>query len=98
MSAHRSQLHDPVQVQGIHEDSPVHDDVRCVCYMANGSDRIYLKGPGWDDFVSDNDLRFGQELVFTLTADSCFTVREEISWSPRTGLNLSSRALLSIRN
>jgi len=97
VAAYQSQLHDPVQLQGIHEESPAQNDVRCICYTANGRHRIYLKGAGWDDFVSENELCLGQELVFTLTADSCFTVREEISWSPLTGVNLGSRAPLVVR-
>lgn len=97
VAAHRGQLHDPVQLQGIHEESPAQSKVRCVCYTANGRDRLFLKGVGWAEFVSENELCFGQELLFTLTADSCFTVRKEISWSPRTGLNLGSHTPLSVK-
>ncbi|KAG0613183.1 hypothetical protein M758_6G083400 [Ceratodon purpureus] len=95
-----SRLDGSVQLQGIHEGSPMQNDVQCVRYTDNrlvsGRTRLFLT-VGWDDFVRNNALRIEQELVFTLTADSCFTVREEIYWNPATGAlsTLGSQALLS---
>jgi hypothetical protein len=62
-----------VQLQGVGEESPVRN-VSCVSKAEKGRIRLYLKA-GWGDFAEDNMLRVGQELVFSLTADSFFTVR-----------------------
>lgn len=90
LARNRSQVREHVQLQGIREESPAQDNIQSICYVAKGIERVYLKGAGWETFVSANELCCGQELVFTLTAASCFSVREQISWSPDTGLNLSS--------
>jgi hypothetical protein len=68
-----SRLHSDVQLQGIHEDSPVRT---MACLATRGIHvRHFLRGK-WKDFVNENNLEVGQELLFALTADSFFVVRE----------------------
>ncbi|KAG0626926.1 hypothetical protein M758_2G161800 [Ceratodon purpureus] len=62
-----------VQLQGTLEVSPVRD-VGCVCYNSSGQSRFFML-EGWHDFVLDNMLREGQNILFTLTANLVFIVR-----------------------
>ena len=62
-----------IQLQGTLEVSPVRD-VGCICYGFAGQSRCFFK-KGWHDFVLDNMLREGQNILFTLTANSVFKVR-----------------------
>jgi hypothetical protein len=59
--------------------------------------RVYIEGAAWEEFVRENLLRVGQELVFTLTANSFFTVRVEIFWNPRTGFIAQGSVPLIVR-
>lgn len=68
--AHGIQLQALVKLQGIRDELP--------CRVVTCSSRA-MQLPlslGWGDFVRDNALRTGQELVFSLAADSFFVVRE----------------------
>lgn len=77
--AHGIQLQALVKLQGIHDKSPFRL-VTCSRGMQQGGEHFAeLRPPsslGWGDFVRDNALRTGQELVFTLAAESFFVVRE----------------------
>ena len=68
-----SRLHSDVQLQGIHEDSPVRT-MACLATRGNQM-RHFLRGK-WKDFADENNLEVGQGLLFALTADSFFVVRE----------------------
>jgi hypothetical protein len=68
-----SELHPPIlKLQGIHEWSPERIVV-CKAWKTAGEistpSRLYLTD-GWREFGDENSLKVGQELVFTLTADS----------------------------
>uniref|UniRef100_A0A7I4CZY7 TF-B3 domain-containing protein n=1 Tax=Physcomitrium patens TaxID=3218 RepID=A0A7I4CZY7_PHYPA len=68
-----SQLLDSIQLQGIHESSPVRN-LQTISHLDKARVRLYLAGAGWDNFVTENMLRVGNELVFYLSADSFFKV------------------------
>lgn len=69
------QLQDDVILQGIHQDSPVRI-VTCHWQRQDAKTlRLYFKA-GWPEFAEENGLKVGQELQFTLIADSFFAVRE----------------------
>ncbi|KAG0598964.1 hypothetical protein M758_12G115900 [Ceratodon purpureus] len=77
LRAHAIQLEAAhVRLQGICEESPVRAvtaNSRRPMHNPDGEPILYL---GWGDFVRENVLRAGQELVFTLAAESFFEVRE----------------------
>lgn len=71
--AYGKRLHSLVKLQGIREESEVQPVLCCPTYGRRT--RIFLRA-GWGDFANDNNLEAGQELLFTLAADSYFVVRE----------------------
>lgn len=62
-----------VHLQGIREESLVRPVTTCFLSEFSANPHLCL---GWGDFVRENSLRAGQELVFTLAAESFFVVRE----------------------
>ncbi|KAG0588314.1 hypothetical protein KC19_2G233600 [Ceratodon purpureus] len=71
--AYGSRLGSVVKLQGIREESQVRT---MDCSRKYGMQpRIFLRS-GWSEFATENNLEVGQELLFTLTADSYFVVRE----------------------
>lgn len=71
---HGKQLRKSVKLQGFIEGSPVRV-VACRFNVQQRQTRLYLR-TGWSSFVSDTNLRLGQVLVFTLTGNSSFVVKE----------------------
>lgn len=67
-----------VHLQGIRHESPVRPVTACYFNMQKVGEQPIkrLLRLGWGDFVKANSLRVGQELAFTLVAESCFIVRE----------------------
>lgn len=75
---HGIQLQPHVKLQGIREESPFRT-ITCSYNMLQDSEersRTPLLLLGCGDFVRDNALLAGQELLFTLTAESFSSVRE----------------------
>jgi hypothetical protein len=68
------QLRTSVQLQGFSKGNPVLI-VTCKPTVQQKQTRLYFRA-GWSSFVSDNKLRLGQVLVFTLTGYSFFVVKE----------------------
>jgi len=69
-----------IQLQGVYEESPVY---LVACRRYKGRDakqnailRLGIKEHDWCAFVKENKLQKGQELQFSLTADSYFVVRK----------------------
>jgi len=62
-----------VKLQGIHEQSP---ERTMTCYTSFGMDIRHRVKKGWAAFIAENHLHEGQQLLFTLSADSFFVVRE----------------------
>jgi hypothetical protein len=76
-----SRLHSDVQLQGIHEDSPVRT---MACLETCGNPVRHFLRAEWRDFAKENNLEVGQKLSFVLTADSFFSVREVLPLSRET--------------
>ncbi|KAG0588000.1 hypothetical protein KC19_2G207700 [Ceratodon purpureus] len=77
LRAHAIQLEAAhVRLQGICEDSPVRPALASSHRPMHNPNGKPLMRLGWGDFVRENVLRAGQELVFTLVAESFFEVRE----------------------
>lgn len=74
---HGKQLRPFVKLQGFTEGSPV-CVVSCKFNEQRRQTRLYLRS-GWSTFVSDNNLRLGQVLEFTLTGNSFFVVKEALA-------------------
>ena len=75
---HNIQLQPHVKLQGIRGDSPFRV-VTCTYNMLQDSEERSSSPPlslGWGDFVRDNALQAGQQLVFTLVSESFFVIRE----------------------
>ena len=72
-----SRLQRRVQVHGTVEGCPVRDVGLCEV-MDNGTRRVYLNDHAWHDFLRENKLRAGQDVLFVLTADSYFEVKEVV--------------------
>lgn len=75
---HSIRLNAHVKLQGTRDGSPSRI-VTCSYDMLQDGDSCSTKVPlslGWGDFVRDNSLQAGQELVFTLATDSFFVVKE----------------------
>ncbi|KAG0618121.1 hypothetical protein M758_4G040900 [Ceratodon purpureus] len=71
---HEMQFQDAVELQGIHQESPVRT---VTCHWVRSGEqqlRLYFKG-GWRNFAKENGLIKGQELQFSLTSKSFFVVR-----------------------
>ena len=75
---HDIQLQPHVKLQGTREDSPFRI-VTCSYNMLQDSEERSKRPPlslGWGDFVRDNALKVGQQLVFTLVSESYFVIKE----------------------
>ena len=75
---HNIQLQPHVKLQGSQEESPF-QTVTCTYNMLQDSEERSTRPPlslGWGDFVRDNALQVGQQLVFTLVSESFFVIRE----------------------
>ena len=66
-----SQLQRRVQVHGTVEGCAVRD-VGLYEFMDNGTRRVYLNDHAWHDFVRENKLRAGRNVLVVLTARSPF--------------------------
>ena len=83
------QLQDVVELQGVHQESPVRT-VACQWTRHENRMRLYFT-TGWSEFAKENGLKVGQELEFTLTSESFFVVRVVV-WG--TGCLLHELTLL----
>ncbi|KAG0618119.1 hypothetical protein M758_4G040700 [Ceratodon purpureus] len=73
---HGMRLQDDVKLQGIHQESPVYSvTLGSRIKQRTSNERRLFFQTGWKTFLNANGLQEGQELNFTLTADSFFTVR-----------------------
>jgi hypothetical protein len=69
-----SRLHSLIKLQGIQEESQERTVACLPSWNVGKQARLYLRA-GWSDFAAENNLKVGQVIVFTLTADSFFVVR-----------------------
>lgn len=75
VEAYGDRLQPRIQLQGVHDYSLGYV-VSCLCsHERDEIWRRYLKNTEWRHFVRENRLREGQELQFSLVADSYFKVR-----------------------